>query len=573
MSISLNGSDYVVHSHCGDDWKACRDHVNEKIGIPQWRPVSNKSFPNTSMNKPGLVAARPENAEYVYDTAEGKPYLKVSRFYDKDGKKKFAQLRWDGSGWIPGTPSGPKIPYKLPELMACRGSPVLIVEGEKDADRLVSLGWNATTNAGGSSGWHVDLDKYFAGCDVYLIPDNDESGEKHIARVHEGIKDIAASVRVVRLPGLREKGDVSDWLDDGHTPDELIDQINRAKPYGAKDRNIVSSADFLDGFIPPDYCIDGLIQRRFCYSLTAPTGHGKTAVALLLAASKALGLKIGNHEVDPGRVLYFVGENPDDVRMRWIALSEKMRFDARTIDVHFRPGTCKLSKLTIEIRREVEALGGVSLIIVDTSAAYSEAEEENDNVQAGNHARLMRSMVTLPGEPCVVVLCHPTKSATAENLLPRGGGAFLAEVDGNLTCWREDTLVTMHWQGKFRGSDFDPLKFDLKTVTTDRIKDSKGRPIPSVVAKTLSDGEVRRVEEKKRSDEDSALLAIKDHGPVSFAGLARALGWISAKGENRSKAQRCIERLQKHGLVSSDRNGSSLTKKGESQVERIRSNQ
>jgi hypothetical protein len=72
---------------------------------------------------------------------------------------------------------------------------------------------------------------------------------------------------------------------------------------------------------------------------------------LLLAAAKALGLSLGKRDVDPGRVLYFAGENPDDVRMRWIALSEKMDFDPNTIDVHFLEGTFKISELIGRIKR------------------------------------------------------------------------------------------------------------------------------------------------------------------------------------------------------------------------------
>jgi len=103
-------------------------------------------------------------------------------------------------------------------------------------------------------------------------------------------------------------------------------------------RVVVSSSEFLEGFIPPDYLIDGLIQRRFCYSLTAPTGTGKTAVALLLAASVALGRPVGEYQLEQGRVLYLAGENPDDVRMRWIAMSDKMGFDPAKIEAHFLPG-------------------------------------------------------------------------------------------------------------------------------------------------------------------------------------------------------------------------------------------
>ena len=40
-------------------------------------------------------------------------------------------------------------------------SEIFIVEGEKDADRLMSLGFLATTNSGGSKNWHDSLSKWF----------------------------------------------------------------------------------------------------------------------------------------------------------------------------------------------------------------------------------------------------------------------------------------------------------------------------------------------------------------------------------------------------------------------------
>jgi hypothetical protein len=70
-------------------------------------------------------------------------------------------------------------------------------------------------------------------------------------------------------------------------------------------------------------------------------------------------------------------------------------------------------------------------------------------------------------------------------------GAFLAEIDGNLIYKKDDSAIELHWQGKFRGPDFAPLAFQLRTVTHERLKDTKGRLISTVVAQVLSEGGLR----------------------------------------------------------------------------------
>jgi len=89
-----------------------------------------------------------------------------------------------------------------------------------------------------------------------------------------------------------------------------------------------------------------------------------------------------------------------------------------------------------------------------------------------------------------LICCHPTKNA--ENLVPHGGGSFLNEVDGNLTCKRDDLAVEVHWTGKFRGPDFAPLNFQLKLVTHERLKDTDGNLIQTVIARFLSDEGLRK---------------------------------------------------------------------------------
>src|SRR5262249_5890912 len=131
--------------------------------------------------------------------------------------------------------------------------------------------------------------------------------------------------------------------------------------------------------------------------------------------------------------------------------------------------------------------------VIDPGPAFFEGDDENSRAQMGAHARLLRSLINIiPGGPCVLVNCHPVKNATEDNLLPAGGGTFLNEVDGNLTCAKNDHVTEMHWQGKFRGPEFAPMNFLIKTVTHEDLKDSDGRLIPTVICEGSPKGRARR---------------------------------------------------------------------------------
>ena len=99
--------------------------------------------------------------------------------------------------------------YRLPELLASV-SIVWLVEGEKDADSLASLGLTATTAAMGAGNWRTEYAESLRGRHVIIIPDNDEPGHKHGKAVSKALDGIAASVIILELPfGLPPKGDVS----------------------------------------------------------------------------------------------------------------------------------------------------------------------------------------------------------------------------------------------------------------------------------------------------------------------------------------------------------------------------
>jgi hypothetical protein len=184
-----------------DDWATCKDFVREKLGTPPFKPSGPREETRREQHaKPRIVA------EYVYRTADGEPYAKVLRYEPKD----FRQQHWTGSAWAWGAPKGPKLPYRLPELLEAVGDEVFVVEGEKDADNLASLGFVATTNVAGAGKWTADLAEWFKGRTVHILPDNDEAGRAHARHVADSLHGVAVEVRVVELPGRPEKGDVSD---------------------------------------------------------------------------------------------------------------------------------------------------------------------------------------------------------------------------------------------------------------------------------------------------------------------------------------------------------------------------
>ena len=74
-------------------------------------------------------------------------------------------------------------------------------------------------------------------------------------------------------------------------------------------------------------------------------------------------------------------------------------------------------------------------------------------------------------------------------LVPRGGGAFLNEMDGNLTCRRDEQtcIAEIHWVGKIRGAEFNPDLASTRNDGLEKLKDSEGRLIKTVVAKPTLD--------------------------------------------------------------------------------------
>jgi hypothetical protein len=87
----------------------------------------------------------------------------------------------------------------------------------------------------GAGKWKPDYSATLRDFPVCILPDNDEPGRQHAQIVAKALAGIAESVTILELPGLPEKGDISDWIavpgNDAAKLHELYQQARKDKRF------------------------------------------------------------------------------------------------------------------------------------------------------------------------------------------------------------------------------------------------------------------------------------------------------------------------------------------------------
>lgn len=408
--------------------------------------------------------------EYDYTDENGKILYQNCRFSRLDGTKTFRLRRPDGQGgWIWSLGETQRVLYGLPALLQAiaAGRTIYIVEGEKDADRLLSLGLSATTSSSASS-WEAAFAERLLGADVVIVQDMDKAGDSYRETVGASLQGKAKHCRVVLLPVPWSENhglDVSDWFDKGGTADELQRLTEKAPEWtagmlshvpGPSSRVKIVAASDLQGkdFPPIKWAIPGILPEGLTLLAGRPK-QGKSWLAFSIGLGIALGGRaLGKIQVEAGSVLYLALEDRErrlQERMNLLLQQDKApeRLHLSVEWPRFDDGGLQEIDAWIKSRKDAR------LVIVDTLAWVKPPSRKGAN-QYEEDSKAVRMIKDLADRHAVAVLVvHHTRKAASEDPVDQISGTLgiAGAADGWLILQRK------------RGSDSAFLHVDGRDIS------------------------------------------------------------------------------------------------------------
>jgi RecA-family ATPase len=474
LSIKEDNGKYLFHCHGGCDQHSVFDAVRERNLLPalQRQEYSLALIKGELMTMPTL------EQEWEYKDESGETLFVKRRFKTSTEKGKTYSLhKVDAAGNRKGSMTGARIvPYRLPELINAReaGRAIYLVEGEKAADALVSIGAIATTSHAGAGHWPADITQYFAGAVVIVVPDCDAPGWKYAKRVVEALLPVAKAVRVLdfNLPELGD--DAYEWVADGGdrtrlaelakalpvitsvgqviTPEwiepaevvvtDIEPEISTVVPILVPRQllNIEAWDDIEDE--PVEWLIENVLPKKAFAALYGPPGSYKSFVALDIAEAVATGRPWMGREVQAaGAVLYICGEGFGGIgaRIKACKLHNKTQAGAEIYviraAINMRSSAEDFDLLVASIKDLMEKSGvQFELVQIDTLARAFGGGNENNSEDMGafihNAGRIQRML------GCAMMVLHHSGKDATKGL--RGHSSLLGAVDTQLELMKVD---------------------------------------------------------------------------------------------------------------------------------------
>ena len=431
LSIGMGDKGIVLHCHAG----CSTENIIQAMGL-----TINDLFyeqRNPSMNSSGK---REIEAVYDYTDINGKVVHSSIRYRNPKG---FSQRRPDPikpGQWIYNLKDIQPVIYNLPSVAKAikEEKPIFIVEGEKDADNLIKLGFTATTNPMGAGKWREHYSDYLLGAICYIIADNDKPGNEHAVNVAKLLKGKAKTVKMIDLkrefPELPEKGDVSDFFTiaggkDLHGCLELFKKmVNDAAEFSEKGNDSTKKSGLvcISDITPQDveWLWKPYIPLGKISLMRGDPGQGKTTVSLTLASIVSNGCAFptesGFTATEAGNVLYITAEDglADTIAPRLIKakanISRVFSYEESTIE--------QLSFMNPKFEELIKE-AKPRLVIVDPIQAYLGSTV--DGHRANEVRPVMHHIGTLAEKyNCAIVLIEHMNKGVGVKGLYRGLGSI-----------------------------------------------------------------------------------------------------------------------------------------------------
>jgi hypothetical protein len=443
--------------------------VNEGAQLRSLPEILEKQFGIAKQVQQTIQPARYMSKAYDYIDEHGECIYQVVRYEPKT----FRQRRPDGKGgWVWNIKDVTPVPYNLPGIITDKDSAVWVVEGEKCAQMLIKQGFLATTNHGGAKNWSADLNKWFAGRNVIVVPDADEAGMRHAEVVLSNVMPVAKAVKLVTIPGLADKQDVYDWMVAGGTRDRLA-EIAAATPVLSDTPDVqdnvqeerpdvfdVYDVHYLRNMPPVEWLVDGLLTKHGFSVLYGEPGAGKSFLAIDMALSVAYGKAWHNNPVQRGAVLYIAGEGVGGLGKRikaWQAhhkLTADVPFYVLPTAVRFREPD--------DVERLLRTIDNLdtkfSAVFVDTVARALLGGDENSATDMGLFVDACE--IVKRHCECAVVAIHHSGKDAARGM--RGSTALLGAVDTSIKVSKLEETVTLTTE---KQKDAEPMPDVAFTMT------------------------------------------------------------------------------------------------------------
>jgi predicted transcriptional regulator len=484
---------------------------------------SSETVANSTRRIAAVYDYRDENGTLLYQSVRYEP-------------KDFRQRRPDGAGgFVWNLRAVRRVPYRLPELLQSdKQATVFIVEGEKDADRLASLGLTTTTNIGGAGKWRAEYNEPFYGRRICILPDNDNAGAHNALQVARALHGTAESVKIITLPNLPPKGDASDYLDAGNTKEQLLALVTNAPdwtPNTSQDIEKIKTTRFNFTTLD-DLLAEPEEQIGYVWDRTLPHGGfsicaakpkvGKSTLARNLAVAISRGAEFLGRATAQGKVIYLCLE---EKRAEVAAHFRRMGASSNGILIHTgRTPDDSLEALEAAIDEHKPAL-----VIIDPLSRFVRVSDFNSYAEV---TRGLEPLIDLARESgCHIHALHHNGKGEREGgdaLL--GSTGFFGAVDALLTMKRRERVRTLETLQRY-GNDMPETvvhmdaESGLVTAGGDlsalQVEEHKSKVLEALGDETLTEGDIRERAGGNQSLVSKALRSLCEGGHVERSGAGK----------------------------------------------------